>query len=144
MKVIIIILLISISILSVDDGVLRSAGGNVFLDSSNAIEMAREFVYIKMFRDSCNVYCKFWFFNHAKAQDVLTGFPETSDIFEMGRPLRNFRIEINGKNVDSEQKQEIDEQYPDSPNTWYTWRTYFPANDTTIIENWYTSDLDQG
>ena len=142
-KIIISILVINISILFADDAILKSSGGNVFLDSSNSIEMAKEYVYIKMYRDNCKVYCKYWFVNHANSQTILVGFPDAGDFPDSGEPLNNFRIKVNGKSMDYNQKKEVDTEF-EYFNMWYTWQTYFPANDTTIIENWYTSGLDRG
>jgi len=124
-----------------DDTVMGSVGGNVFPSQSNSIQMTKEEVYIRLFRDSCKVFCKFWFHNFGEKQRVVVGFPDKLETpGYQTAPIRAFTTKVNGIPVKVEKAEQIIQQFDDGSKVkkyWYTWEMDFPGNATTIIENSY-------
>ena len=133
---------------------MSSRGGNIYPDyeSQKDIRMEKERVYIKMYIDSIDVYCKFWFYSTVKNKNneyVNVGFPNFTEGPGGASPeLRNFKTKVNGKEVDvilAEEKTTFKDlktgKLTDAEliiKSWFLWGVEFKQNDTTIVENWYT------
>jgi hypothetical protein len=142
----IIVLLLSIILENLgfaDDGFLSgTVGGNVFLSKSDSIQMVKEMIYVNMFRDSCNVSCRFWFVNKGTSVIDTVGFPDFfyGKMFQT-KPIKHFYTFINGKIVKTDRNKEVNDKDSiyESTRFWYTWKCSFPKNDTVIIDNSYTA-----
>jgi hypothetical protein len=126
-----------------DDGFMGgSIGGNVYLSKSDSIQMVKEVVNVKMYREYCKVNCRFWFVNNGNTVLDTIGFPDFlySHIYK-SKPLKNFKTFINSKIVKTEQKKEIfnKDSLFQFTRSWYTWTCLFSKNDTVIIDNTYTA-----
>src|SRR6267154_2047545 len=81
-----------------DDAFMGSRGGNVFpIIRNEKIRMTKEEIKVKMFTDSCNVNCKFWFTSESDdtIEYVLMGFPDYfANLAQDSKALRNFTFKI--------------------------------------------------
>ncbi len=124
-----------------DDTIMGSRGGNVFPATSDSIQMVKEEVYIKLYKDSCKVYCKFWFYNLGESESVEVGFPDNLESPDYKTPpLRNFTAKTNGTDIEVRKAEQVVERFKDGSKVkrnWYTWKMNFPGKATTFIENSY-------
>lgn len=124
-----------------DDTFMGSVGGNVFPAKSNSIQMVKEEVYIKLYKDSCKVSCKFWFHNFGENEYVKVGFPDNLETpAYVTTPIRDFTTKTNGIHIKVRKAEQIVKQYEDGSKikkSWYTWNMNFPGKAITIIENSY-------
>lgn len=144
------ILIFSSSLLFADDGFIGawSASISPMKKQSSDIEMSKEVVYIKMGKDTSEVWCKFWMYNHGKTQKILVGFPDYHvDQFSFFCPLMDFRSKVNGLDVKLEKYSYIEQidtsnydnklEYDTVTTHWYTKEIEFKAGDTVMIEDYY-------
>jgi hypothetical protein len=100
-----------------------------------------------MEKDSCRVYCKFWFKNLGpKAENVFMGFPDYfKDIAQNSNPLRGFTCNVNGQKTEFEKRTQTIEvdKIPElkSYEKWFCWNVKFKPGETVLVENNYTGDL---
>lgn len=129
------------TVINANDAFMGSKNGNIFPDKSHQIQMVKERIYITLYRDSCVVNCKFWFYNHDFVENVEVGFPDFTENPAYTSPrLRNFTAIVNGVPV-KVGKAVLEKQYTDQTkytDVWFIWRVTFAGKDTTIIENNYT------
>ena len=105
--------------------------------------MVKEKIFIKAHRESCEVFCNFWFYNYGKSNFLTVGFPDyVENIAVESKPIRNFTAYVNGNQQEiMTAKQIITEKHGEnSYKYWYVWYTNFPSRDTVYIENTYSGD----
>lgn len=150
MKHLLIGLLFVFSIVSIkaNDAFLGSRGGNVFpIIRNESIRMVKEEIKVVMEKDSCRVYCKFWFKNlGTKTENVFMGFPDYfEDISQGSNPLRGFTCAVNGTNTEFDKRTQTTE-VDNIPNLkryekWFCWNVNFKPGETVLVENNYNGDL---
>ena len=104
--------------------------------------MIKEDIVIKTFKDSCEVNCKFWFYNHDMEDKVYVevGFPDNfADPLHSSIPLKKFMAKVNGKKVEVTKVKQKTEYVGEMEFTknWFVWYADFPAQSVTFIENKY-------
>ena len=142
------LLVFSIAKINANDAFLGSRGGNVFpIIRNESIRMVKEEIKVVMEKDSCRVYCRFWFKNlGTKVENVFMGFPDYfEDIGQVSNPLRGFTCAVNGQMKEVEKRTqtiEID-KIPDlkSYEKWFCWNVKFKPGETILVENNYNGDL---
>jgi hypothetical protein len=138
----------SIGTIKANDAFLGSRGGNVFpIIRNESIRMVKEEIKIVMGKDSCRVYCKFWFKNMGtKAENVFMGFPNYfEDIAQGSNPLRDFTCTVNGQKTEFDKQTQTTEveNIPDLKRyeKWFCWNVQFKPGETVLVENNYNGDL---
>jgi hypothetical protein len=105
--------------------------------------MFKEEIRIVMERDSCIVYCTFWFKNiSAHKDDISMGFPDYFESICSGsQPLRGFTCKVNGEKTDCDKRTQTIQFDSDTSifnyEKWYCWEVEFNPNETVVIENSY-------
>jgi hypothetical protein len=142
------LLVFSIVTTNANDAFLGSRGGNVFpIIRNESIRMVKEEIKVVMEKDSCRVYCKFWFKNlGTKAENVFMGFPDYfEDISQGSNPLRNFTCAVNGQETEFDKRTQTTEvdNIPDLKRyeKWFCWNVQFKPGETVLVENNYNGDL---
>ena len=134
--------------ISANDAFLGSRGGNVFpIIRNENIRMVKEEIKVIMEKDSCRVYCKFWFKNlGSKAENIFMGFPDYfKNISEISNPLRGFTCAVNGQKTEFEKRSQTTEidNIPELKRyeKWFCWNVQFNPGETVLVENNYNGDL---
>jgi hypothetical protein len=155
-SIIFIICLIPYQAIKANDANLSSEGGNIFPLRHSTVQMASENVVIDIFKDTINAICKFKFFNHSDTgQQLLMGFPASACV-DTGEEIdalyiRNFSTKITGNIVPVEYKEStqgfdssflLRERFCRATPGWYFWKSYIHPNDTLIVINTYSGDLE--
>ena len=138
----------SIATSKANDAFLGSRGGNVFpIIRNESIRMVKEEIKVVMGKDSCKVYCKFWFKNlGTKAENVFMGFPDYfENMTEISNPLRGFTCSVNGHKTAFDKRTQTTEvdNIPDLKQyeKWFCWNVNFKPGETVLVENTYNGDL---
>lgn len=139
---------LSIVTIKANDAFLGSRGGNVFpIIRNESIRMVKEEIKVILEKDSCRVYCKFWFKNlGTKTENVFMGFPDYfKDISQGSNPLRGFTCAVNGKFTEFDKRTQTTEvdNIPDLKRyeKWFCWNVQFKPGETVLVENNYNGDL---
>ncbi len=127
-----------------DDAFLGSRGGNVFpIIRNEHIRMIKEEIKVILYKDSCQVFCKFWFKNQGtKNEDIFMGFPDYIETpGERSNALRNFTCKTNGIKTRFDKQTQITKYDSDTLSIeyekWYCWDVGFKPDETVIVENSY-------
>jgi len=151
MKTLLVFLLFT-TVLLADDSYVGAWSANIspMKKLSKDIQMVKEVVYVKMHQDSSEVFCKFWFYNTGKTQTIKVGFPDYHAMYDVSStfPIENFKSSINNKYAEVKPFRFVEKidtinynneiSFDSAYTNWYVKDVEFKANDTTIIEDYYT------
>ena len=137
-------LLITIPVFS-DFRVVRINGGSISAAKKTTMSILDEQVNIKLFRDTCNVKCKFWIKSETQSENLQIAFPNSLSEYtfpgleKQCNTVTNFTCFVDGVYVPFKKKEDVTKSFGIlKGNMWFTFNTFLTKKTVHTIECFYT------